>query len=82
MKHSYACAEKLWNGLENFVFDWLINADRYEYTSLLNLLKIYTAVFYCSCGLYIMLCMTYLEKVTTIPSFLEKVNTILIICNL
>lgn len=21
-------AEKLWEGLENFVFDWLINADR------------------------------------------------------
>lgn len=21
-------AEKLWTGLENFVFDWLINADR------------------------------------------------------
>lgn len=21
-------AEKLWSGLENFVFDWLINADR------------------------------------------------------
>lgn len=21
-------AEKLWIGLENFVFDWLINADR------------------------------------------------------
>eukprot|EP01018_Ginkgo_biloba_P009954 Gb_13939 [translate_table: standard] len=24
------CAEKLWIGLENFVFDWLINADRKE----------------------------------------------------
>lgn len=23
-------AEKLWCGLENFVFDWLINADRYK----------------------------------------------------
>ncbi|KAK9134183.1 hypothetical protein Syun_013513 [Stephania yunnanensis] len=34
-------AEKLWSGLENFVFDWLINADRVvsqiEYPSLVDL---------------------------------------------
>jgi amino acid transporter len=24
----FYAAEKLWSGLENFVFDWLINADR------------------------------------------------------
>jgi hypothetical protein len=33
--------EKLWEGLENFVFDWLINADRVvnhtEYPSLVDL---------------------------------------------
>ncbi|XXG72020.1 hypothetical protein AAC387_Pa07g1207 [Persea americana] len=33
--------EKLWTGLENFVFDWLINADRlvsqFEYPSLVDL---------------------------------------------
>ncbi|KAF9603439.1 hypothetical protein IFM89_036140 [Coptis chinensis] len=33
--------EKLWSGLENFVFDWLINADRvvsqFEYPSLVDL---------------------------------------------
>jgi hypothetical protein len=28
--------EKLWNGLESFVFDWLINADRWELTAFLN----------------------------------------------
>ncbi|CAN1342910.1 Cell morphogenesis protein PAG1 [Linum perenne] len=35
------CAEKLWSGLENFVFDWLINADRVvsqvDYPSLVDL---------------------------------------------
>jgi len=25
----FVVTEKLWSGLENFVFDWLINADRY-----------------------------------------------------
>lgn len=28
MKLLVFMAEKLWSGLENFVFDWLINADR------------------------------------------------------
>ncbi|KAL6287660.1 hypothetical protein ACE6H2_012050 [Prunus campanulata] len=38
---SVLTAEKLWSGLENFVFDWLINADRVvsqvEYPSLVDL---------------------------------------------
>jgi len=27
-RYLFYAAEKLWSGLENFVFDWLINADR------------------------------------------------------
>ncbi|RDX71843.1 Protein furry-like-like protein, partial [Mucuna pruriens] len=39
--HLFVVTEKLWSGLENFVFDWLINADRVvsqvEYPSLVDL---------------------------------------------
>lgn len=36
MELSVVIAEKLWSGLENFVFDWLINADRYGYSRLIQ----------------------------------------------
>lgn len=49
--HSCFISEKLWSGLENFVFDWLINADRWVFYlwPVFSLLLSMVNLIHCTC---------------------------------